>query len=135
MLQTFDQHPTFSETYSTAQEIKDYFKSFQKKHELTEDTKTSHEVFRATWSADNGKWLILVRNRDSGREFQDQCHVLINAGGFLNVAQWPEILGLSDFQGRVVHTAAWPQGLDLAGKHVALVGNGYMFTRFISKMR
>lgn len=124
ILQTFDQYSTFSETYSTAQEIKDYFKSFQKRHELTADTRTSHEVVGAAWSAVDGAWQVRVRNRESGQEIQDHCHVLINAGGFLNVAQWPDIPGLSKFQGETVHTAAWPQGLDLAGKHVALIGNG-----------
>ena len=32
--------------------------------------------------------------------------------------------GLETFAGSCVHTAAWPEDLDLTGKRVATIGNG-----------
>lgn len=38
--------------------------------------------------------------------------------------KWPEIPGLHDFQGDLVHSANWPEKFDDTGKTVALIGNG-----------
>lgn len=38
--------------------------------------------------------------------------------------KWPQIKGLSDFQGKLIHTANWPEGYDYRGKTVAVLGNG-----------
>jgi cation diffusion facilitator CzcD-associated flavoprotein CzcO len=38
--------------------------------------------------------------------------------------KWPDIAGLHDFQGELVHSANWPQKLEYAGKKVAVIGNG-----------
>lgn len=38
--------------------------------------------------------------------------------------KWPEVEGLNDFQGPLIHTAAWPKEFDYTGKTVAVIGNG-----------
>lgn len=38
--------------------------------------------------------------------------------------KWPDVEGLHDFEGDLVHTASWPEGYDLTNKTVALIGNG-----------
>lgn len=38
--------------------------------------------------------------------------------------KWPDVEGLHDFKGDLVHTASWPEGYDLTNKAVALIGNG-----------
>lgn len=38
--------------------------------------------------------------------------------------KWPDVEGLHDFKGDLVHTASWPEGHDLTNKTVALIGNG-----------
>ena len=34
------------------------------------------------------------------------------------------IPGLHDFKGKLVHSAAWDESLDLTDKHVGLIGHG-----------
>ena len=43
---------------------------------------------------------------------------VINAVGLLAAINMPDIPGRDDFQGRLVHTAAWPEDLDVTGKRV-----------------
>jgi 4-hydroxyacetophenone monooxygenase len=50
--------------------------------------------------------------------------VLISATGIFNPLKFPDIKGLDRFEGPSFHTALWPDDLDLAGKHVAIIGNG-----------
>lgn len=37
---------------------------------------------------------------------------------------WPDIKGLHDFRGKLVHTASWDDSLDLTNKRVAVIGAG-----------
>lgn len=38
--------------------------------------------------------------------------------------KWPEVEGLDDFKGSLIHTAAWPKDFDYTNKTVAVIGNG-----------
>lgn len=38
--------------------------------------------------------------------------------------KWPSIPGLQSFKGTLVHSANWPDGLDLNNKTVAVLGCG-----------
>lgn len=40
-----------------------------------------HEVISAVWDDDAGIWKLVVKA--NGEEFNDYCHVLINAAGVL----------------------------------------------------
>jgi cation diffusion facilitator CzcD-associated flavoprotein CzcO len=45
----------------------------------------------------------------------------------LNRWTWPDIPGLSEFQGKVLHSANWQDwvhGFDATGKNIALIGGG-----------
>lgn len=53
-----------------------------------------------------------------------ECDVLINACGILNNIQWPQLVGLDGFQGKICHTAAWSDSIDLKNKRVAIIGAG-----------
>jgi cation diffusion facilitator CzcD-associated flavoprotein CzcO len=38
--------------------------------------------------------------------------------------KWPEIPGLKNFKGDLLHTANWPKDFEYSGKRVAVIGNG-----------
>lgn len=44
--------------------------------------------------------------------------------GTLNDWKYPEIKGLSQFRGTLMHTATWDESVDLKCKTVAVIGNG-----------
>ena len=52
------------------------------------------------------------------------CKVLVTAIGHFNRPNDITMPGIENFTGDVFHSARWPEGLDLTGKHVALVGTG-----------
>ncbi|CAI7571914.1 unnamed protein product [Penicillium pancosmium] len=121
---SFDPNPMWSSTYAPSTEIYDYFKRFQFRSNLGEKTKVSHQVVGAKWDDRAGKWNVEIRDIVNGVVLNDSCDVLVNASGVLNAWRWPAIPGLHDFKGKLVHSAAWDQDLDLTGKHVGLIGNG-----------
>ncbi|KAJ8126816.1 hypothetical protein O1611_g6822 [Lasiodiplodia mahajangana] len=60
----------------------------------------------------------------SGETFQDDADVLIGARGALSNPSWPDIPGLKDFQGEVMHSAIWNDDYDFKYKKIGVIGNG-----------
>jgi len=62
----------------------------------------------AKWNDQRAKWQIEVSSvlNDSEPE-AFEGDVFINAGGILNDWKWPDIEGLENFEGNLIHSAAW----------------------------
>ena len=122
---SFEPKLDWSGVYSGSREIYQYFKSFADKYGLYEYIKTEHKVVGANWIQENGGYTVKVQDLKTGREFVDTCDILINASGILNNWRWPAIPGLDKYKGVLLHTANWDENVQLEGKHVGLIGNGY----------
>jgi len=71
----------WSQFYSGATEILEYFKHVADKYDLRKYIKLRHEVVHAQWDEDTGKWTVKVKNLANGTEFEDSSEILINASG------------------------------------------------------
>lgn len=121
---SFEPKHDWSRVYAPAEEIFEYFEGFKNKYDLGKYCKPRHQVIRATWDDVEGFWEVEVRNLLTQEVFHDRAHILINASGILNNWRWPEIPGLSDFRGQLLHSADWDKKVNLSNKVVGLVGNG-----------
>jgi hypothetical protein len=88
----------------------------------------------ASWSDAEGQWRLVVENLATGAQFEENFDFVINGGGVLNKWKWPEIPGLHDFKGKLVHSACYPEGYDLTGKRVALIGAGSSAVQILPKI-
>ncbi|QLC26469.1 NAD(P)/FAD-dependent oxidoreductase [Parasphingopyxis algicola] len=121
---TFSFRPNdWSKYFPLRDEIKDYLLDTAGEYGLHDHTDFGTTVRKAEWLADEPKWKVTVADRD-GNEHIHRADILFSAVGILNTPNMPEIPGLETFAGRVVHTCQWPADLDLAGKRVAVIGNG-----------
>lgn len=134
-------NPHWKSFYAGRDDIMSYVEALADQHDLRKYVKTSHKVTNAGWNESKQRWIVTVCRTD-GREiivsssgthdgetsevFVDECDVLINCCGFFNNWKWPAVSGRQDFQGRMIHSAAWPEDGDSAidGKTVAIIGNG-----------
>jgi hypothetical protein len=48
--------------------------------------------------------------------------------------KWPDIPGLHDFQGHMVHSAAWDHSYDYAHKKIGIIGNGSSAIQILPQM-
>ncbi|KAL1865924.1 hypothetical protein VTK73DRAFT_5008 [Phialemonium thermophilum] len=119
---TWEPH-IWPEYYSSGHEIWKYLRGIVDKYELMRFIKLSHSVSGAEWSDEEGKWTITVRGPD-GEIIEDSCDIFLNGGGILNNFRYPDIQGLHEFKGKLMHTARWDNGFDLSGKRVAVIGAG-----------
>lgn len=79
-------------------------------------------VHALTWDDATQRWS--AETEREGRRQRRCFDVVITAVGGLNRPKFPNIPGLEDFGGPVVHTARWPDDLSLEGKRVGAIGNG-----------
>lgn len=110
--------------FSPHDEIYAYLRHCVDKHGLSEYIKVNHRVVGAVWDDRKSLWNIRIENSTTGEILDDSCDFLLNAGGILNNWKWPDIPGLHSFGGQLIHSASWPDGADLEGKTVAVIGNG-----------
>ncbi|WVR07069.1 hypothetical protein IAU60_004108 [Kwoniella sp. DSM 27419] len=126
----------WSAVFSPGGEIEDYMRDVVQHFGLAKYFKLNHSVKGARWEPKTAKWHVTVQEGDDpSTEFTDVCDIFINASGLLNHWRLPDIPGLSTFKGPVIHTAAWPEDLDLKGKKVALIGIGSSAIQVLPKIQ
>lgn len=85
-----------------------------------------------TWSDEAFKWHTTI-SVDGGKdaEYSQSYDIIsdfvISAIGQLCKPKGFDIAGLSDFEGKVMHSARWDRGFDLSGKKVAIIGTGLFY--------
>ena len=79
-------------------------------------------VHALTWDDGAQRWT--ARTERGGEVRERAFDVVITAVGGLNRPKLPDLPGLDDFGGPVVHTARWPDDLSVAGRRVGVIGNG-----------
>ncbi|EON96822.1 putative phenylacetone monooxygenase protein [Phaeoacremonium minimum UCRPA7] len=117
-------NPEWSNFFSPAEEIEAYLCQICKDEKMMDVIKTSHKIVGARWNESKGIWEVKVVNLKTGEEFDDYANFLLDASGILNNWKWPDIEGLHDFNGTLIHSANWPKDFDYANKSVAVIGNG-----------
>lgn len=113
---------SWSSFYSPSEEIWQYFKGVSDLNNLEKYIKFNSAVQSATWSEDEGQWKLRIQG-PSG-EIPDWCDILISASGVLNSWKYPNIPGLEEFKGKLIHSANWDSSVDLNDKRVAVIGGG-----------
>lgn len=111
-------NPHWSRSYSGHEEIQRYLRDVSDRIGMTECTRLSTTVLESRWNPEQLRWELTTTG---GLVTAD---ILVTAPGPLTELHLPEVPGLAEFPGEVVHTARWPHDLDLRGRRVAVIGTG-----------
>ena len=115
---SFAPNPHWSHHYARGPEIHAYTEALVEQFGLAEVLRLNEGVTRAVWDEASATWA--VETECGARETFD---AIVPALGQLSRPQLPDIAGLGDFAGQTFHAAEWPDGLDLTGKRVGVVGS------------
>lgn len=96
---------------------------------LAELIRLDTEVVEARWDQ-RSRWTVTT----AAGEVLDADFVIC-ATGVLHHPFVPEIPGLADFAGPVVHTARWEDDLDTAGRRIAVIGTGSTGVQVVSALQ
>ncbi|PVH93371.1 FAD/NAD(P)-binding domain-containing protein [Periconia macrospinosa] len=115
----------WSHYYSYAPEIWEYLKEIERENDfIGKYIKLQHRIEHAEWDSSAGLWRLKIRNLATSEVIEDSAEFFINAGGVLNNWKWPDIEGLGEFEGKLLHSAHYEEGYELSGKKVAVIGSG-----------
>ena len=115
-----DEEWNWSERYATQPEILRYVQHVADRFDLRTDISTGARVAAATWDEGTGHWDVRCEDGTTARG-----RYLVMATGCLSAVKRPQLDGIEDFAGQVLHTADWPrEPVELAGKRVGVIGTG-----------
>jgi cation diffusion facilitator CzcD-associated flavoprotein CzcO len=122
---SFDLNPSWSRVFSPGPEIQNYFEQSARRHNIERMIRYQSELADAHHTGAN--WRLTTRDGDT----LDADFVIL-ATGFLHRPRVPGFAGMSDFAGRMVHSARWSDDIDVSGKRIAVIGNGSTGVQVIS---
>jgi cyclohexanone monooxygenase len=114
----FDTNP-WKTKFVRQPEILAYLNGVVDRYALRDHIELETGMTSAAFDEASGAWTVTT---DRGITYR--CRFLITGVGLLSATNVPEFPGMDSFRGRLVHTGAWPEDLDLTGKRVGVIGNG-----------
>lgn len=115
-----EQEWDWTELMASQPEIERYMNHVADRYDLRRDIRFNTRVTKVTWDDVARRWTLRT---DRGDVFEAPFAVM--ATGCLSQPLKPDIKGMEAFRGVSVQTSLWPkEGVELAGKRVALIGTG-----------
>jgi cation diffusion facilitator CzcD-associated flavoprotein CzcO len=116
---SFAPNRNWTRTYAYQPEILSYLESVADEFDLRRHLMLGTSVQKLVWNEPQMHWDVELA--DGSALVAD---VIVSAVGLFSAARYPDIEGIKEFTGDLMHTSQWDADIDLAGKRVAVVGTG-----------
>lgn len=124
----FAPKPDWERVFATGPQIQEYLNDVVDELGLRDQLIVNAEVSAAAFEDD--QWTVSLSD---GREFA--ADFIVMATGVLHHPYTPEIPGLSEFEGRVVHSARWDDDIEIAGRRIAVIGSGSTGVQLVTALQ
>jgi cation diffusion facilitator CzcD-associated flavoprotein CzcO len=125
----FEPNPNWSRLFTPGPEIKRYADDVADKFDVRRHMRFNTVVEGARWDEEASVWRVAVTDGETL-----SAPYLITATGFLSQPKVPDIPGVADFAGKVIHTTAWDDEYLLEGRKVAVIGTGATAVQLIPQL-
>ena len=126
---SFETRGDWSRVYPPRPEIHAYLSELTEKYRLRKKTRFNAEVSSAVFDEKAQKWTLSLANGDTLT-----TDVVVTALGQLNRPKVPEFKDADKYGGALFHSAQWQHDAPIAGKKVAVIGNGPSAAQFIPEV-
>ena len=126
---SFEPNPHWSRLFAPGPELKRYAEHVADKYDLRRRMRFDTVVERAEWNEETATWRVGI---DGGEIVE--ARFLLTATGFLSQPKLPDIAGIGDFAGTVMHTTRWDDDVELEGKRVGIIGTGATAVQLIPEL-
>ena len=125
----FEPNPNWSRLFAPGKELKRYADDVADKYDVRRHMRFGTSVSGARWDEDTETWHVAVANGETLT-----ARFLITATGFLSQPHTPDIDGIGDFDGRIIHTTDWDDDYDFTGRRIGVIGTGATAVQLIPKL-
>jgi putative flavoprotein involved in K+ transport len=108
-------------TYLPKDMLADWFEAYAWAMEI--NFWTGNELVGGSYDESKGRWNAVLRNADGTERTLHPKH-LVFANGLVGYPHIPELPGLKDFKGEVLHTTGFTNGAEWRGKKALVIGTG-----------
>ena len=108
-------------TYIPKDKLANWFEAYVEAMELNFWTETEFEG--GSYDEKEGRWTVTLRRADGAKRTMHPRHVVL-ATGVSGIPSVPEIPGLKDFAGKVMHSSQYDDGETWKGKRAIVIGTG-----------
>ena len=115
---SFEPNPHWQHWFARGGELKKYAEHVADKYDLRRHMRFGVSVEGARWDEDEQALGGVLDELDRRERPRHTTRFLMTATGFLSQPRLPDIEGVHDFEGEVIHTAKWDDSADLTGKRV-----------------
>ncbi|SPM33568.1 Predicted flavoprotein CzcO associated with the cation diffusion facilitator CzcD [Mycobacterium rhizamassiliense] len=119
---SFAPNKSWSRTYARQPEILAYLESVADDFDLRRHLMLDTRVCAMRWDADACNWTCELDGAAGPGTLT--VDAVVCAVGLFGLLKLPDIAGLADFKGVLMHTAQWDHRVDLTGRQVAVIGTG-----------
>ncbi|WP_067711038.1 flavin-containing monooxygenase [Nocardia yamanashiensis] len=124
----FAPKPDWSHVFAPGAEIQEYLSDVVDRFELRPHVRVNSEVVRTEFTG--AGWEV-----ETAAGEVHAADFVIAATGVLHHPAWPEIPGLEEFTGDIVHTARWDESLRTEGRRIAVIGTGSTGVQVVSALQ
>jgi len=125
----FEPNPNWSRLHAPGGELKRYAEHVADKYDVRRHMRFNTTVHGARWDDDAQLWQVALADGDTLT-----ARFLITATGYLSQPRTPDIAGIDEFAGRIIHSAAWDDSYDLQGRRIGLIGTGATAVQLIPEL-
>jgi cation diffusion facilitator CzcD-associated flavoprotein CzcO len=126
---SFEPNPHWSRLFAPGPELKAYAVHVAEKYDIRKHMRFGVVVDGARWDEDGTCWEVTLADGSVERG-----RYLLTATGFLSQPRMPDIPGIEDFAGDVVHTTRWDDDVELEGKRIGIIGTGATAVQLIPEL-
>ncbi|MEV0245181.1 NAD(P)/FAD-dependent oxidoreductase [Nocardia sp. NPDC050712] len=124
----FAPNPKWSAVFAPGPEIQQYLGDVVDQFELRPRIRLNSEVVAAEFTGSG--WRV-----ETGDGTVHEADFVIAATGVLHHPAQPELPGLDEFTGDVLHTARWDDSMPTAGRRIAVIGTGSTGVQVVSALQ
>jgi len=118
----FEKLYPWAEHFGRGEAVRGYLQHVAGKYGVLRNTRFGHDLRRATFDEARDVWMLECDTAEGKKAIE--ANIVISASGTFANPYIPDFPARESFRGMIVHPSRWPEGLDLHGKRVALIGNG-----------
>ncbi|MCK1542592.1 NAD(P)-binding domain-containing protein [Bradyrhizobium sp. 147] len=107
--------------YIPKDKLANWFEAYVEAMELNFWTGT--ELEGGVYDEAKGRWLVTLRRADGSKRTMHPRHVVMSTG-VSGIANMPDIAGLADFKGTLLHSSRYEDGENWTGKRAIVIGTG-----------
>ena len=119
--------PSHWPEWPSGEQVQSYMQGYVEHCGFQDVVNLNTEVINASYDDSAERWIVKVKDTQSGQESMKSFDYLIVGNGIFSIPSIPKYAGAEEFVtagGRICHTSQFTEKEDARGKHVLVIGYG-----------